>query len=510
MTATSEIKCWVLIIAGILILMTSAIPVWGSEVYPADPRPVIAMPQTGGPPRIQGPRLYGARPGNPFMYYVPTVGERPIRFSAVGLPPGLKIDAERGLITGRAEKEGDYSVSIQAQNSHGKDSFTLTVAIGPTLCLTPPLGWNSWNSSGFYVKKYDKVTTDDAYIRSMADLFVEKGLINYGWTYINIDEGWQGERSNTTGTIQPNDRFPDMKALCDYVHAHGLKIGIYSSPHQRAPGNAVGQRGERDGEPYSFDLEDARQWAEWGFDFLKHDGRPVTFEKFKPMSDALLQVPRDIVYSMSNTTKPGPEWRTIANLSRIGRDHNPGNYWGRRGEALFNRAHAMTQWEAEWVGRGFWADPDMLTVGTHRKNYSEDLARDEDLTHMTLWVMAAAPLILGCKREDFDDFQVALLSNAEVLAVNQDPLGRIASCVNGQMEDGGVWAKPLEDGSLAVALYNRSDEIAVVRAEWKDLGLEGPRQVRDLWKHVDVGIRDQAFAAEVRPRGVVLVRMSKP
>ena len=182
----------------------------------------ILTPLASNAPKINAPYIYGARPGKPFLFTVPISGARPLNVEAGNLPDGLSIDAQTGIISGTAKEKGTYLVDVVAENSYGKDTQKLTLEIGDKLALTPPMGLSTWNVFG------DDI--DDAKIRRMADAMVETGLINYGYAYINIDDGWQGERGGKYHAIMPNEKFPDMKGLVDYVHSKGLKIGIYSSP----------------------------------------------------------------------------------------------------------------------------------------------------------------------------------------------------------------------------------------------------------------------------------------
>ena len=201
------------------------------EVKGADPVSVkkereqeyILTPAVARQPMINAPYIYGARPGNPFLFTVPVSGERPLNITATNLPEGLSIDSNTGIITGKAINPGTYTVHISAKNQYGETTKDLTLEIGEKISLTPPMGWNSWNIFGADI--------DDKKIRRMADRMVELGLVNYGYAYINIDDGWQGVRGGKYNAIMPNDKFPDMKGLVDYVHSKGLKIGI--SPFRR-------------------------------------------------------------------------------------------------------------------------------------------------------------------------------------------------------------------------------------------------------------------------------------
>ena len=234
---------------------------------PAPKEPaVILTPKPGPEPRINGPKVYGCRPGNPFLYRIPTTGARPIRFSAKGLPAGLNLDSDTGIITGTVPPRGEYAVTLAAKNQHGSAKRQLKIMAGDTLALTPPMGWNHWYAY------YDRVT--DKLMREAADVMVSSGMADVGYQYVNIDDCWMNAETQTDplrvgpgrdehGTLLPNKHFPDMKALADYIHSKGLKAGLYTSPGPRTCGGFTGA--------WQHEEQDARLFADWGFDFLKYD-----------------------------------------------------------------------------------------------------------------------------------------------------------------------------------------------------------------------------------------------
>lgn len=296
----------------------------------------ILTPPAPDAPRINGPKIYGARPNAEFIFRIPTTGVRPIHYEAMGLPRGLKLDASKGIIKGRARKAGTYKVLLRASNAAGSFERELRIVIGDRIALTPPLGWNSWNCWGNSVSQ-EKVM-------SSARAMLEKGLADYGWSYINIDDGWQGLRGGKYNAIQPNSKFPSMKDLADFLHSEGLKLGIYSGPWCGTYAGHIGSsapnpegiypwveagivdsvykldrsRMKRDSVwffgDYSFAAADARQWADWGVDYLKYDWNNNDVWWLKDMRAALLATGRDIVYSISNSSKVvlGPYLRHYA------------------------------------------------------------------------------------------------------------------------------------------------------------------------------------------------------
>ena len=249
--------------ANLKVSMTSGKP---RLIVPPIEAAVVLTPKPAPTPRITGAKVFGVRPGSPFLFTVTSTGDRPMTFAADGLPMGLQLDAQTGRITGKLDKEGEYSVTLHAKNASGQADRKFKIVVGPQIGLTPAMGWNSWNC-------FANAVTEER-VKSAADAMVNSGLINHGWTYINIDDYWQVHRNSQDKTLQgpqraadgrilPNPRFPDMKALTDYVHDKGLKIGLYSSPGPWTCGGCVGS--------FDHELQDAQQYAAWGFDYLKYD-----------------------------------------------------------------------------------------------------------------------------------------------------------------------------------------------------------------------------------------------
>ena len=513
------------------------------KASPVEPA-VILTPKASPKPRINGAKVFGVRPGNPFLFAIAATGERPMTFSAKGLPAGLQLDPQSGRITGTLKEQGEHIVTLRAQNALGAAERKLKIVCGPTIGLTPAMGWNSWNCFA------SAVTAE--HVKSAADAMVQSGLINHGWNYINIDDYWevnhrrtndltlQGPMRDAQGWILPNPRFPDMKGLTDYVHGLGLKIGIYSSPGPWTCGQCVGSWQHED--------QDAAQYGAWGFDYLKYDwcsytsvvttnGEPRDFDlatsqlPYRVMRAALDKVPRDIMYSLCQYGRAkvwewgaeigGNSWRTTGDIQ---------DTWGSLTKIGFHQTG-----HEKYAGPGHFNDPDMLIVGKvgwGPKLHPTRLTPNEQYTHISLWCLLCSPLLIGCDMTQLDDFTLNLLSNDEVLEVNQDPLGRQAARIkqDGSLE---VWAKDMEDGSKAVGLFNRGAAEAVVSVNWSELGITGAqaasggaaqngasslktsaqhtksrRLVRDLWRQKDLGQFKDQFQTPVPRHGVVLVRVS--
>lgn len=429
---------------------------------------------------------------------------------------------------------------LKATNDKGSYERELRIVVGDKLALTPPMGWNSWNC-------WARDVTQEQ-VLSSARAMVESGLVNHGWSYINIDDGWQGKRGGKYNAIQPNAKFPDMKALTNEVHNMGLKLGIYTVPWVGTYAAHIGSYSDNpDGEnqwikdglynenyryqkkgpdadywqdrkeyyihgKYSFVEADVKQFADWEIDYVKYDWNPNTRYHTKEMFDALRSVKRDILLSLSNSAPLADApffmensecWRTTGDIR---------DTWA----SINSIGFSQDKW-IPFCRPGAWPDADMLVVGLvgwGPKLHYTKLTADEQYTHMSLWALFASPLLIGCDMARMDDFTLSLLSNDEVIDVNQDPLGLHAVPVWRKSDNSQViYVKHLEDGSLAVGMFNRGEEAANISINPRMLGLyDGDRIVRDLWRQKDVGTltsdRGERFTTLVPAHGVALVKVS--
>ena len=356
-----------------------------------------------------------------------------------------------------------------------------------SLARTPPMGWNSWNFFGGRI--------DDKTVRQIADAMVKSGLRDVGYNYVNVDDSWQGNR-DANGALHPNARFPDMKALGDYIHSRGLKFGIYSGPGTRT---CTGHEGS-----YGHEEQDAKTFAEWGVDYLKYDWCSADFMHATPaemqaayykMGAALQASGRPILYALCQYglfdvgkwgRKVGANvWRTTYDIS---------DSWAKMEEIGLNQSDRYGD-----AAPGGWNDPDMLEVG------NGGMTLEEYRTHMTLWSMLSAPLLLGNDLRSMPPEIKELLTNTEVLAIDQDALGMEARPLRDSTE---VWTKPLADGSVAVALLNRSASPAQKQVLWDDIGLADIAVVRDLWQQTDLSPQPDGYRAMLQPHGAVLLRVA--
>jgi alpha-galactosidase len=352
------------------------------------------------------------------------------------------------------------------------------------------MGWNSWN-------KFNRRVSDEI-VRGVADVMASNGMRDAGYVYINIDDTWEGER-DAQGVIHSNTKFPDMKALADYVHSKGLKLGIYSGP---GPTTCEGYEGS-----HAHEQQDAKTWAAWGIDYLKYDwcGARMLYSDadeqalYQRMGEALAASGRKIVFSLCqygrmDVWKWGPQvggnlWRTTGDIS---------DRWASMGRIGFAQ-DAL----AAYAAPGHWNDPDMLEIG------NGGMTDTEYRTHMSLWSMLAAPLIAGNDVREMSESIKAILLNREVIAIDQDKLGKQATR-KWQGGDQEIWTRPLAGGDTAVALFNRGKDGTSMTVKWADIGYKkSPVKARDLWLHQDVALSDASYKADVAAHSVVLLRIRK-
>jgi alpha-galactosidase len=383
-------------------------------------------------------------------------------------------------------------------------AIILLISVAPLLraqpasiAVTPPMGWNSWNHF------HDKV--DDATIRAQAEAMISSGMRDAGYTYINIDDTWEGER-DSSGIIHTNSKFPDMKALAEFVHSKGLKIGIYSSPGPKTCAKYEGS--------YGHELQDAQTYAAWGIDYLKYDlcglreqmkaapspdaAHKIMVDAYITMRDALRSTGRPIVYSLCQYGNDSVwEWG-----AEVG-----GNLWRTTGDITdrYTRMETIGFSQAglsRFASPGHWNDPDMLEVGNGGMN------TDEYRTHMSLWAILAAPLLAGNDLSTMTPDTIALLTNKEVIAVDQDRAGKQGDRVSatGPVE---IWSRQLADGSKTVGIFNRHPGPMKATVDFKQLGFNRGVKVRDLWEKKDLGNIGPTYTTNIPGHGVVLLRVSQ-
>ena len=452
----------------------------------------LLTPPAPAAPRFNTTAVYGVRPGSPVIFKFGVSGERPMKITADRLPEGLALNPDNGSLSGSIDHPATIRFTVKAENAHGTATQEFTLKVGNQIALTPPMGWNSWNCWGLSVSQ-EKVM-------SSAQAIVDKGLADYGYQYINVDDAWESAKRNPDGTIGTNDKFPDMKGLGDWLHANGLKFGIYSSPGDLTCGGYLGS--------IDHEQQDAETYNAWGVDYLKYDwcgyGREYNKERYhstasyvRPyllMQKFLRDQPRDIFYSlcqygMGNVWEWGEfvdanSWRTTGDIT---------DTWRSMYDIGFIRQAKLQP----YAKPGRWNDPDMLIVG--KVGWSNNLrdsrlTPDEQYTHISLWTLLAANMLIGCDVSQIDDFTINLLCNNEVNAINQDVLGIQAKpeVIDGDVQ---IWVRPLADGSHAVGIFNvGTDNLKVdFRHYFKALGITSLKSARDLWRQQDLSTSDTNY-----------------
>jgi alpha-galactosidase len=372
-------------------------------------------------------------------------------------------------------------------------SSTLLAEEPPMLAPTPPMGWNSWNTFQTHI--------DEKLIKATADTMIANGMRDAGYIYINLDDGWSMKDRDAQGNLVGDvERFPSgMKALGDYLHAKGFKFGLYNCAGTQTCAGYPGALGH--------EAQDAKTYASWGVDYLKYDwchseGLNAP-EAYKKMSDALRATGRPIVFSICEwgQSKPwtwgagvGQLWRTTGDITDI---YDGKEKWSQGWKLILDQQVGLEK----YAGPGHWNDPDMLEVGNHRMTFPESRA------HFSLWCMLAAPLIAGNDVTHMSDPVRELLTNREVIALDQDPLGKQGTRVH-QSEGKEIWAKELSGGEWAVCLFNTGKEQAKLELKWRDLDfLKGQYQVRDLLGKKEAGDTASDFSGELESHDVVMFRL---
>ena len=518
----------------------------------------ILTPEPAAAPRINGARVCGARPGKKFIYRIPCQGDRPMRFTARGLPDSLKLDAKEGVITGLTPtRPGEYPVTFQANNQAGEDTRPWKLVVGEKIALTPPVGYSSWGGH--------MLDVNDTIIRKVVDVFVHHGLADAGFQYICIDDGWgridpdilkghldrfvesgfnteaarkwsqrqfkrmgdfdpnsvAGKMRDANGLPLPNSHFPDMKGLVDHIHSYGLKAGLYSSPGIVTCQVQMGSFGH--------EKIDARQFARWGFDSLKYDrcGIKFTIAKVKKagkeydydamwraMPKYLKQQDRDIVYNLCQYGMREPwKWAPAMDMQswRIGGDlnHNPGHYFG--------QAMRIAKTLRAYSKPGQWNDPDFMYIDKIKDTENKGapareikLTTNERYQYVSLWSIICAPFFFSCDINAIDEFTIRLLGNCEIVNINQDALGHVAEVVR-EDKTQTVMIKHLADGSDILAVFNRDNQHeARIAVSWKELGIQGPRELRDVWRQKELGRFENGVTVQTSPSGCAVLLIRKP
>lgn len=444
-----------------------------------------------GAPRINTPHITGNYPSTPFLFYIATSGERPVTWAIQELPEGLAFNPETGIISGTVEKEGDYKVTLIACNKHGKTNKDLIISIGNELALTPPMGWNSWNTFGEHLT--------EALIIETADAMVKNGMRDMGYTYINVDDFWQLKERDADGHIRINkEKFPNgIKYVADYLHNLGFKLGIYSDAADRTCGGVCGS--------FGFEEIDAADFAEWGVDLLKYDycnapdDKQEAIKRYTAMGNALKTSGRSIVYSICEWGQREPwtwakqagghYWRTTFDI----RDRWQSDVYSHAYNGVMNIVE-INEPLAQYAGPGGWNDPDMLIVGINGNsksmNYGEGIVfgctPEQYRSHMSLWAMMASPLLSGSDARNMDGTTIATLTNPGIIEINQDVPGKQGKQIL-ETETYDIWEKQLSEERVAIAVLNKSDkESDIILDETSIPSLYDKKTIEDVWEYKNI------------------------
>jgi hypothetical protein len=544
--------------AGLVTMAAAAQPVVATNT-PHRELDIMGGARLGPEPQFNGARVFGIRPETPFLQGLAVSGERPMRFQAANLPAGLKLDRATGILSGQLAAPGDYEIDCQAMNKYGAAKSDLTVRCGQTLALTPPMGWNSYDAFG------DAVTESEVWSNA---LWLKENLQPAGWDTVVIDFRWYDSKADGIRVQDPAgvmideygrcipapNRFPSsasgkgFKPLADRLHAMGLKFGIHimrGIPRLAVEGNLpiegsrftaveaalpagdtnrtcvwnhdmFGVNGDSlAGRAWYASI--ARQYASWGVDYIKCDdmdylirGRIYAAAEIEALSRALRSVNHSIILSLS----PGPaplncsrHLKEFANLWRIS-----GDFWD-NWRSLNHNFDLLAAWAAD-CGPGHWPDGDMIPFGhiclrncDVKPERWTRFTRAEQVSLISLWSLASSPLMLGMNLPDNDTWTTALLTNPEVLAIDQDYPARPARRMTGQPVPAETWLKELSDGGCAVGFFNRSEQTVTIEVPWRHLGFLTEPEVREVWTRRDLG-RQEKFTATLPAHGCVLLRVS--
>ncbi|MFI3321740.1 MAG: glycoside hydrolase family 27 protein [Rikenellaceae bacterium] len=486
----------------------------------------ILTPKVSDAPRINGAEVFGVRPGSPFFHTITATGIRPMTFTADNLPNGLKMDA-KGTITGKIADltARSYIVKLTASNAKGTVTEDFEIKVGEDITLTPPMGWSSWIAQRREVSQVNVINS--------AKLLLSHGLNNYGYSYVNIDDAWQGKsRGGEFNAIQPNPAaFSDMMELSNQIHDMGFKFGIYSTPWITSYAKFIGgSSNTKDGYwdesmiidaknknvegtaskfgKYRLDENDAKQWAAWNVDYMKYDWNPNDSVSILSMSKALRNSGRDIAFSVSNSCPMylGDLCSDHVEVFRTNGDIRA--RWDGDGSHI----NLRDNWNHhnEWLEKGFEGrpghtpDPDFLMVGLQNYGSKDSLTADELYHHTSSFVLWGGPLLMSFDLSTLQPFEKSLLTNVEMLDINQDRLskpGRL-KYVNGDIE---VLVKELANGDKAFAIFNFGEKQSAT-VDFTSLGLSGKQLLRDVWRQEDIGTYSDSFSAVIPRHGVVVVR----
>ena len=536
------------LVAAANILSAQTVPL--NTSLPTREEQIVAASAIGATPQFNGARVVGIYPGTPLVYSLAVSGERPMAFSVKNLPAGLKLDSQTGIITGMLMDKGEFAFIASAKSSAGTATAKIKIVCGDSLALTPPMGWNSYDCFGDNVVESEVLANAHYIAEKMQPFGWDTVVVDYCWSDPGAHDNNRNARANAPLTADkfgrmlpaPN-RFPSaadgvgFKPLADAVHVLGLKFGIHIM--RGIPRNSVNANLPIEGS--SFTATDAantndkcvwcpdmfgvssnpagaawydscaRLWASWGVDYIKVDdlSKPYHTAEVEMVRNAIDHSGRAIEFSTSPGETPVADAKHIlthANLWRVSDD-----FWD-EWKYLDHEFTLAARWH-NFAAPGHWPDADMLPAGhlsVSNRSVGKDrrthFTRDEQLTLLSMWSLLPSPLMVGANLPDNDPWTLALLTNPEVIAVNQDALGLAAQRMTNAPTGVEIWTKKLADKSLAIGIFNRGKTAAPVNLVWKELGLRANPVVRDLWVRKNFP-NSKTFAAEIPAHGCVLLKV---
>lgn len=462
-------------------------------------------------PTIANAKYFYAKTGNPIMTRFNIKTFNPATITVTGLPAGLTYNATQNLVSGSISTPGIYTYTLKATNADGTDESIITLDVRTALdAPTPPMGWNSWNVYGG--------TINETKLKAIADGLVSSGMRDAGYTYLIIDDLWAAATRDGNGLLQPDaTKFPSgMKALADYMHSLGIKLGIYSDAAATTCAGSLGS--------YGNEVKDANQFAAWGIDMLKYDycnapgDATTSAARYLTMSNALKNSGRKILFNICEWGSTGPEKWAAASGGHTWRNTwdsrdiwNHGSYDG--GHCGVIQGLDIQNGLEYYAGPNMWNDPDMVMAGLYGKGLSSSDAGANGMTDLeyqsqfSLWCLLAAPIQTSFDVTKINAATKAILTNAEAIAIDQDLLGQQASKIS-KSTDTEIYVKDLADGSVAVGLLNRNNTTTQnITVSWSDIYVSGTCTIRDLWSKSNVGTSSTGYTVSVAPHETKLLKI---
>lgn len=458
-----------------------------------------------GVPVIHTPAVFGASTGKQFLYRIPVTGQRPIVISAENLPKGVSLCD--GILSGTVDNDCEFCIKLCAENSEGKTTKIFNIRIAHDGMLrTPLMGYTTWNA-------YDsRVTQED--VERDASLLIESGIADYGYGYVNVDSGWQKYYGGEFDAVVANDKFPDMKGMCEKIHSLGLKCGIYSTPmltawgcpkeFESVPGCTRGEADPRFPDVPNggigierMEANNVRQWEEWGFDYLKYDFMPADAYNVDLMKRELLKSKREFALCVTVRARieDAEYFKNNVCSWRDNEDSLP--TWAN----IVERIDTLDKWK-DYVCPGHFYDLDMLTVGKWKEDPCiPDIDERDELFVYTMCAFFSSPIQISSPIDGFTETELDIICNEEMIAINQDSIADYPTLVKGE-ETLRIYKRNLENKDIAYAVFNLSEDERSV-----SLNLPKNNKIRNIWLKENIKSTTQ-LDVKVEPHGVFVIRVT--